>query len=197
MSIRIVSAAFVVVFVVLGCSSGGSSGGTAACSPFTACGGDVTGTWSVTGVCITGVTDSSCTSATLAVTAQPSGTLTFNANGSYSDTATITATESATIPASCLSGASDCTAFETALQGQTGVSGATCTGNVATSCQCSIVLTPQTDSNVGTYTTAGTALTRTPTGATATTTPYCVQGNTLRLQVLDSSGATTTLTATK
>src|SRR5262249_4650937 len=118
------------------------------------------------------------------------GTFTFNADGTYQASVNESASESLTIPLSCLTlnAITTCdqfamlftATFQQADGGPSPIS-ATCTTS-GSKCNCSINLTLQGLSATGTYSVSGTHLTTMPDGATGTGGgDYCVQGNTLRL----------------
>jgi hypothetical protein len=168
-----------------GCSSSnnnGGGGGPAVCNNFMACGGNIVGTWNVTNACGPGTTftqkgflmgcDASSITATIT---GASGMLTFNADMSYMTSLTQTLNSMATIPKSCLTAGASCSALETALKQQMGVTSATCTDD-GTNCNCAIGQTA-TPMESGTYTTSGSMLTTTATGGTAQSVQYCVSGN--------------------
>jgi hypothetical protein len=122
-----------------------------------------------------------------------SGSVTFRADGTDAVNTMLGTTEMLGVPASCLGGA-DCASLQTSLlQGQSGVSSAVCTAAPSSACTCTEVFAPQPNTTTGTYTITGTSLT--PLGAYAE--PYCVEGNTLRWQDMNSSGLVFVVTATK
>jgi hypothetical protein len=92
-----------------GGSSGGSSGGSCTdTTSVTPCGGDVTGTWTVSGcVAVSGTLDLGnlgigCRSAKISGSRQVSGTWTATADGKYTDKTTTTGSEQLTLDPSCL-----------------------------------------------------------------------------------------------
>ena len=88
---------------------GGGGAGGVSCPNVTPCGGDVVGTWTVTSSClnVAGALDltvagASCPSAPVTGSLQVTGTLTANANGTYSDDTITSGDEQFTLAPSCL-----------------------------------------------------------------------------------------------
>jgi hypothetical protein len=160
------------------------------------------GTWTITNACLTqpmsdagsapdaagSVPDAggACPGMVLKVTGtSTSGTVTFNANMTYSTTLMITAMATDAVPASCLTvGATmiTCSQLQAYLntQGDGGSPPTTCTPATSGGCDCSITrITNET--SMGTYSTSGDSVTLTPTsaGSSPSTDNYCVQGNKL------------------
>ena len=162
------------------------------CGQVSACGGDLTGTWTITSGCLTsaGVKDAesgatgSCSGLTVAVTnISVSGTVTFNADMTYTfaslqEQSTLTLNA----PASCV-GSGSCSALASALESTGDVASATCSGT--SGCSCTAMQTPQTETESGTYSVSGSTVTTVPSTGTASSTPFCVQGSVLHL--LDTS----------
>jgi hypothetical protein len=175
--------AVAVIGWLAGCSgSSGGSGGPAACTTFMACGGNLAGTWNVTTACGPGtmVTQtgflSGCDASSLTATIiSASGALTFNADMTYSSSVTEALSSNATIPKSCLPATTTCSAFETALKAEMGVTSASCADG-GTNCSCAIGQNIVATES-GTYTTSGSTLTTTPTAGTPASAQYCVSGN--------------------
>jgi hypothetical protein len=185
------------VSALLVACSGSNSDGSGSCSTIKACGGDVTGTWTISSLCTSGSIQNptTCAGATLnlgSVTA--SGTITFNGDGTETANVTENGTESAHFPASCYTEV-QCDAFASALSMEDGVSDASCSYS-GSGCSCSLKLTTQT-STTGTYQTTGSNLTVTTTGSDPETDSYCVSGNQLSLQFSGSDGTLSVITATK
>jgi len=170
--------------VALAASGCGSSGGT--CSNTAACGGAVVGTWTITSSCVSesaSMLDSQCPTATASGSNLTiSGSITYNADGTYSSTSTVSGSVSVTLPPSCLTtnGVTLTCAQLNQLFQSNPTAGVTlnCTGT--SSCACTETLASQTSSETGTYTTtAAGLLTNTPTGGTVSQTDYCVKGTTM------------------
>jgi hypothetical protein len=170
-----------IAFAATGC---GSSGAT--CSNTAACGGDIVGTWTITSSCVSAsasMVQSACATATASSSnATINGNVTYNADGSYTSTATLNGSVRVDLPQSCLTtdGVTiTCAQVNQAFQSNPtpGVS-LSCTGT--SGCTCSETITNEMSSETGTYTTtAAGLLTETPTGGTASQTDYCVKGTTM------------------
>ena len=170
------------------------------CSSFTACGGDLTGTWAIGVGCANIVPQDApipnCPGSMISVTVTPTGTITFDATaGTYSLNAFDGAIAmSGTFPTSCAPNG-DCTMTK-------GPSGATYTMSGST-CDMTAMTTfnggkgPKTES--GTVSVTGSQFVTTPTGGSAgTPTPYCVMGTMLQVQIpIGKNGSTVVMTGTK
>ena len=170
-----------VAFAVPGC---GSSGGT--CSNAAACGGSIVGTWTITSSCVSesgSMFDSQCPSATVRSSGLTiTGSVTYNADGTYSSTSTLNGSLYVTLPPSCLTSNGvtlTCDQLNQVVQSNP-TPGLTlnCTGS--SSCACTETIADQPSNATGTYTTtAAGLLTDTPSGGTADQTDYCVKGTTM------------------
>ncbi|HXU83396.1 MAG TPA: hypothetical protein VN914_18515 [Polyangia bacterium] len=102
------------------------------------------------------------------------GTMTFNADKTYQTDTVGSGTFSESFPASCLMGVS-CSQIAAFLQGDPDFmsmfSSLMCTGT--SNCTCSFTLKPQPEMTSGTYSTAGTTLTLTPTAGAPDSGGYC------------------------
>lgn len=184
------------------------SGGAPNCKSFTACGGDIVGTWIVADECVGGVDNfaSICPSSTFGESVSNGGPLTFNANGTYTTTNMGTAPGTFGVESFCLSDAGPtvtCDQLQASFNMQSAqVDGGSSTMAMCTTassgCLCQLTAT-QTISGNGTYSTSGTSLTLTPASGSASTVPYCVQGNGLLIQIPGMTGFlnSATLVATK
>jgi hypothetical protein len=161
------------------------------------------GTWQIVTACAPSSSANAglsvCPSATLSTTfSGASGTATFNADGTYSLSFSLTAAESYTIPQSCLS-QNGTTATCSDVQGQfasglgDGGASASCSASGG-GCSCSVSAPATKLAESGTYTTSGNSLTNTPSGGSAEAAQYCVQGSTLHVQ---PSGSNEEIVATK
>jgi hypothetical protein len=191
-SIVAVSCASLLALTVLSSCGGSSSDSSASCSNTAACGGDITGKWTVVSSCVspTGMTmvDPQCPTATSSgSTIKATGSVSYNADLTYSSMFTLSGSTSVTLPASCLTSQGitvTCAQLTQAFTMLTQTSNApfksaSC-ANAGSGCTCTIVLSDQTSTASGTYTTsAAGVLTETPTGGTASESDYCVKGNTL------------------
>ncbi|HEY2407333.1 MAG TPA: hypothetical protein VGI10_15085 [Polyangiaceae bacterium] len=168
----------------------GGGTGPVDCS-FSACGGDITGAWTITAGCFNSNSSalSGCPTATVMAQTDVAGMVTFNADSTYSVNLTESGTINAEVPTSCLSGTT-CDAFGTSNQ-------VACTADT-TGCACTKAIMPANSSESGTYTTSGTTFTTTKTGDTpGTPNQYCVTGSTLKVQTTDSNGQVNILIGTK
>ena len=184
--------ALTVTFVITACG-GESTGGDESCVWPGACGGDVAGTWNLRSACVFGKPSStSCPSLSVSLEGQVSGTLTFAANGTYAANIDETARATATYPASCLTGVTECSALEATLgkpQSTTpSTTSATCTGTPATSCTCTITASFKDLLQDGTYTVSGNEMTMITADGKTLPKTYCVKGNQLSLSSANSDG---------
>jgi hypothetical protein len=176
------------IAMVVGAQAGCGSDGSASCANVQPCGGSVAGTWRIVNTCI----DQSalnmsvqmfCPQANVSETAQESGTITFNADMTYTETVSGNATLVENIPASCFPATATCAGLNNPGQQPPPQQGTTtsvsCTGTAVCTCRITAAITNVT--MTGTYATSGTMLTVTPAGSTAQSDGYCVQGNTLHV----------------
>lgn len=188
-----VSAWFAALATVAACG-GNSSDNGGNCGNVSPCGGNVAGTWKITNVCASGTLSNSlgstCPGASEQVSSiNASGTATFNTDGTYSTSTTASASVTLTIPNSCLSQGGitiSCGTIGSTLANPDAGTSGSCTTN-GSNCDCTVASSPMSSSSAGMYTTSGTTITTTPTGSTASSNGYCVQGNTLYL--LSNGGA--------
>jgi hypothetical protein len=164
------------MIIIVGCGGGGASGDDM-------CGGDAVGTWTITSSNLTVDVpkfDLACpTAAGTSSNIAASGTLTYNADLSYSDDVTITGNVTLDLPASCVSSGLSCADLGSHLVTAGVFEAATC-AVAGTGCTCTAVLPGQPSTDVGTFTTAAGVLTETSTGsATGEGLAYCVKGMTL------------------
>jgi len=169
---------------VSGCGGGSSSSGGTCTVP--TCGGDPTGTWTLTSSCLdtTALRQAflqgsmgKCPQATVGANITPTGTLALNADLTYVANFTLGGNTTINIPTSCLNGAT-CADLSAALQldisADPTIQSASCSGSGT--CACTEVLVPQPVNESGTYTKSGSSLTLTATGGTPATDSYCVSG---------------------
>ena len=206
------SVVFVVSVATAACGSGAKNGAVngISCDPFTACGGNIVGTWRVVSSC--GVISSPACPSSERITAQssaPQTAYTFAGDGTFTLTASGDLTEALRYPLACLGAITDAgipqacadieRAFLTPQSGDAGtqtveVTSASCAAAANETCACTAVIRyggPQTTS--GSYTTSGSQVTLTaPDGGVrdAGADPvgeYCVSGNSLTLHFVNSS----------
>ena len=197
--------------VLAGCSSSSSSSNGPDCTMFTACGGNVVGTWRLTKACISGLANplaAFCPSSTFQVSESLGGTVKFVANdgvtlamgvagGTYSSNITSSVVEDLTIPASCLQGAT-CAQVQSSIN-QSGDGGApaamgTCT-DAAGGCACHVTAATSATPTSGVYTVSGSTIT-----LDGQPSPYCVKGSGLLIQnptTMMAGAGTFTIAATK
>jgi hypothetical protein len=177
--------------VLLGCGSGSGQ-----CGGNVACGGNLVGTWNIEDLCVESATStmtgSTCSGIGVSTSGlRESGTITFNADLTYTSNATISGSLSETVPSSCLttggvtvSCAQLNAGFQPASDG--GLAGS-CVSGGGGSCVCSFQFPSQTSMESGTYSISGSTVTNTPTAGTASSSSYCVQGSTLTLASMPMS----------
>ena len=163
--------------------AGGTGGGSASCPTVSPCGGNIVGTWKVTQTCITETADLSneCTggagtSASANVALMFSGTVTYNADGTYTSALTGTDMGQEHYSSGCAPLGLTC-----AQIGQEVIDGGSvsCSTDTAGTCNCdSVVPLTSTNNTPGTYSTSGDTLTTTP-GSMPSGASYCVQGSVL------------------
>lgn len=195
----------------LACS--GSSAGDS-CGKVSPCGGDLVGTWKIVTGCVTGspsttMSNQACPGETVGnASVDTSGTATFTADGKYSVTETISSSVSFTVPSSCLtSGGATLSCSDLNATGSGDDGGApgptTSCATSGSSCACTLSQPAQTVTEMGTYVTAGSTFTATPSSSStgslmAGNDGYCVQGNTLHFIAGGAdAGATVDLVATR
>jgi hypothetical protein len=148
---------------------------------FSACGGDVVGTWKFTDACVSGPEDplaKQCATSAFHISETVTGTVTFDSNGTYTSTNATSTTEDTTIPASC-TGGETCAQLQTSIS-QLRIGGtttmATCT-DASGGCSCHAITAAPSTTASATYSVSGTIIT-----IGGIPTPYCVQGNGLLIE---------------
>jgi hypothetical protein len=193
---RLVTLTLGALLVLFVGSCGGHTNGASCPASFTPCGGDITGTWTYQTSCNVGaLAGKQCPGATTSVPINASGSMTFNADGTFSEVVTIDTTGTETIPASCLGALTDCTKLDQTLsdQGLT-VQITGCTGTASQSCTCTVSATGMLNAT-GKYTTAGNNFSLTVSGGTASVpSGYCVSGSQLELAADPTNTAFSILT---
>jgi hypothetical protein len=179
-------------------------GVTAIDCSFAACGGNVVGSWNIQGACIDVNDDDNpfkeaCPEATFDAGFDITGTVEFT-DSTYTTTFTGSNTITVTFPASCVKNFGNLTScaelnstFEDEDEPQKTTS---CTGDVATSCTCTINDAVDPTPKTGTYTKDGNTISMTDEGETeAETNEYCVDGNSLKVKFTEGNGNTVVLSA--
>ncbi len=163
---------------------GAGGAGSMACGG-PACGGNVLGTWTYVNTC-SALGYGDCGEVINASGVHRSGTVTFNANGTYSTIVTDTGTFILDEPAACLDGAT-CAEFQAAPAVQA-FSSAACS-TTATGCHCLLGALGTPQAETGTYVANGVSLTTTSSTGSVNADTYCVNGSTLRLIYPTSTAA--------
>jgi hypothetical protein len=151
------------------------------CGTLTPCGGDLTGTWEYTAVCVDydfgEAAQAFCAEATVETSGSLSGTMTFTATtmrrvGELDLDATLH------LPASCVQG-TQCALVTVALSAMLSaqVDDIDC-ADATDGCECSLGRTQSVDESA-TYETTGSTLTTTGEAGAQRTFEYCVEGDTL------------------
>lgn len=165
--------------------NGGGGNGNLDCS-FEPCGGDLVGTWTAYGFCAAGSTGleafPACNDAVVDGSPDVEGSITFNADGTYSQDTAVSGHVRYEYDDDCvtqmLGGMMTAEAYCQMMQALVPASGGTLTGTCAYAggwCKCNLTMNA-TDRASGTYTTANSTITLD--GGSAD--PYCVAGNELR-----------------
>lgn len=147
-----------------------------------ACGGDPTGTWRLVGGCVTkSPFENGCPDATISgVLDGSTGGLDLTADHYISFFASINGTFHMTVPTSCYANKSQQACSDVGED-----IGATCTGDVAVGCDCTVALTDSLQEN-GTWSVEGTNLVVVPFDERGTTqVPFCVDDGKLWIHAKD------------
>jgi hypothetical protein len=181
---------------VLSCGGGGG-GGNGTCGQVEACGGSVVGTWKAGAACansafltmsfeqgLMGV----CPTATISnVSVSQSGTLTFNADMTYSASIDDTYSFNFAIPSSCNTSGASCGTLATYIELASPGTTVGCLGTGSCSCHVSMSQ-PQSDTGTYAISPAGESIAINSTSnATTSNADFCVQGNTLHLLQIDDT----------
>lgn len=178
-------------FAVVWTAGSGQTGGMCG-NDFTACGGDIVGTWAFSAACATLApgTDpfgGQCPTATMTLEVDVSGTVDFAGDGTYAVENTVAVTMTADFPKSCLPQGATCEAIADEKP-------VTDTGD---SCLLTDAQPAETNSESGTYTASGSTLTLTDQGGTPEDGEYCVTGSTATVRLTDENGQVVMYTLTK
>jgi hypothetical protein len=145
---------------------------------FTSCGGDVVGTWQVTGLCASAemALGDACPDAMASLDLTLTGTATFSADGTSASNFTSGGSLSYTLPAACLGGATSCDALSKPADADTGAT--VCSGDASVSCTCVETQLDKTEMKTGTWTKSGNTLSTTDDAdASMSTIDFCVNGS--------------------
>jgi hypothetical protein len=149
----------------------------------------------VTQACVTALQDlssagSGCTGASALSSFAYSGTITFNADGTYTSALGVTDTVHEQFPAGCSPFGLTCTQLESVARD---AGSGNCSTDSQGGCGCDAVNTLSPANPGGIYSASGSTLTTTETGKTPTMVSYCVQGGMLYyIPVQGDSGTTVT-----
>lgn len=158
---------------------------------FSACGGDIVGTWAVTGVCaeIAEAVIDVCPNAVATLDITLTGTATFNADGTRSTDFTSENTITYTLDAQCLNTITmnmppaTCDALSKEADPASGDGPTTCTGDPTVACTCVATNPETTEMKTGTYSIDGSTLvSKDDTDNSMTVAQFCVKGTELRVQ---------------
>jgi hypothetical protein len=153
-------------------------GGDGTCAAVTPCGGTIAaGRYRISSYCVSSSAPLRSNSCPAGITVNFSnftvkGTVTFNADNTYSTQGTAGGTVTETIPAECLRRGGvqiTCAQLQQSLQVQ--APDGRCSGNSA--CTCTFTIENQPTEAMGTYSTSGNILTVTPDGGEASSGSYC------------------------
>lgn len=159
------------------------------------------GNWNIGEVCIqntAGMVSASCPQIQVDASGlRETGSIAFQSDLTYASTATLSGSLTEVIPTTCLSSgqvtAPSCAQLSTllmaAVQGDMNMtfSSGSCT-SASSGCACTFQLAPQTNTETGTYSTAGAILTTRPSNGVASTASYCVQGSTMTVADMNMTG---------
>jgi hypothetical protein len=186
-----------------GGTTGGSDGGGATCGAVAACGGAVVGTWTITDQCVivSGDLSNVCAGATASIAGLFSGTLTFNANLTYTQTGSQGGTVHYHFPTTCFP-TQTCSQVQSAVVAANASAGmgltfqsVSCAAETG-GCACDAIIANSPANETGTYVASGGTLTTTHDG-TADDAQYCVNGNTMHQMAPASQQATGAIILTK
>jgi hypothetical protein len=195
-----------------GGAGGGGGAVTGNCALFTACGGNIAGTWRYVSGCAT-FSSATCPAETAMTTiASGSATYTFGSGGVFAYTVSGTLDETVNYSLGCLSGFTDAGVPQACADVQnlyrmsigqdagssaTQIASATCSAGQNETCSCTLVFSVQSGTTQGTYTVSGSQVTITDPnadGGAGTPTDFCVSGNTLTLRLRTDSASNLVMT---
>lgn len=192
----------------------GSGGVNGNCS-FTACGGNIVGTWTIQSLCAPS-SFASCPEPLIVDRSGAAAIYTFGSNGVFTYSASGTVLETISYTKDCLTSSPDaglsdlCAALQSEVQSSiakadggslSGLTGFTCALQ-SDRCVCTETFANLMQNETGTYTTSGNQVTVTITSGASTdggipTSDYCVSGNTLKLRSTGTSGGDVVATLTR
>ena len=164
------------------------AGGVPSCE-FSACGGDLVGTWSMRRACATlpagqKIRTTFCGDVPVtAVRIEGSNTTAFRVDGAYEVAGSLMAITVVTLPTECVSNRASCAAVAAELGSEFSAYTVTCSGTpTAGGCTCEVANSPASVSTVGSFTTSGDELVMTPASGSPLAYDYCVEGATLKVR---------------
>jgi hypothetical protein len=158
---------------------------------FSACGGNLVGTWKVTSVCaeIAGAVIDVCPTAVAQLDLTLTGTATFSGDGTRSSDFTTKATITYTLDAACLNAITSgkppatCDVLSKPADPANGDGPTACTGDPTVSCTCVEDNPEKSEKKTGTYTADGSTLTMTEDAdGSMKTAEFCVKGSEVRVK---------------
>jgi hypothetical protein len=162
---------------------------------FSPCGGEIVGAWTYNAIDCIDIPDMSarfggtCTGVTVSPAADVTATVTFNADGTWSTNETRNTVTTIDVPQSCLPPEATCDSMANPTMTVTPIEGG-----------CRLVVAQnETEAKAGTYVVSGNTATLTN-SADATdvdTGNFCVQGDTMVVEVIDETGARGIITHTR
>jgi hypothetical protein len=188
----------------LGCDGSGGLASGGMCGDVQPCGGAVMGSWKIASICnngddlLAGDASDICDAATIHLTSfTGTGTVTYKTDATYQQAGDIKIGFQLTVPMTCFATGETCADLDTGFA-QENQPGMTITSHSCVVSGSSCVCTVATDNDAtesGTYSTAGTTLTTTPTGGDASGDQYCIEGNTMHDMTVDMTMQTSMGTA--
>ncbi len=176
--------------VLLGASGVSCGSDSGSCATPAACGGNIVGNWVVTSSCVqlTGMFASSlCPTATAVASLRYSGQVSYTASMTYTLSSSASGTETIDFPASCVT--TTCNQIAQALQASPpdGLTSIHCSPAAGGGCACAANLSPESNTETGTYTLSGTSITTTASGGGDETDSYCAVAN--HLDIIPDTGS--------
>ena len=165
--------------VLAGCGGGGGGCGVA-----DTCGGDVVGSWSIAGTCLSQTASGSdvipnCPAASISILdLQFNGTMQYRADLTYTTQVTGSFTERMILPLECLN--TTCAQVNATAQADPSLSSASCAA-WGTACVCVLSVAPVSAAENGSYTTSGGVMSHAPTTGAPEQDNYCIKGDTMTL----------------
>ncbi len=179
-------------------NTAGAGNAANSCPAFSACGGDLVGTWTIQQYCVNVPMDAIsalCPGASIGLsTLDVSGTMTFGADNTVTSAGSVSFAENVKFPASCMTSA-ECTEYKAQLVAQG--EDAQCSYDAAAGCSCAVNLSENPMAS-GTYQVQGSQLTVTDSSSSDApeVDSFCVSGNTATLYQ-ESNGVVGTMVMTR